>query len=503
MEERILICAPPRDARLTAGFLEESGFACRACRTWEELTTEWQAGAGAIVVAGELVNSSALASLERMLKAQPPWSDVAIILVAGDGSADQFDAFVDVGNISLLQRPVSLNILRSTVRAALRARRRQYQVHDLLHEKDESDRRKDEFLAMLAHELRNPLAPLRTGLELLRLGPSLQVVARTHTMMDRQITNMTRLIDDLLDVSRITRRKIALRLRPLDVRDSVAQAVDAVRHAAREKGLHLDVAVPTTAVMVNADAVRLEQMIGNLLSNAIKFTPVNGSIRVRAEVSAGFGIVRVTDTGVGLAPEHLDQVFDLFAQAPRTLDRTDGGLGIGLTVVKLLAELHGGAAEIFSRGEGMGTEAAIRLPAILDHGESPSSDEPAAGGRKVLIVEDNRDAAEMLAVYLEHVGHAVTVVHDGHAGLEAARRQHPEVLICDIGLPGIDGYEVARRLRPDPAFVDCLMIAVTGYGDVADREKARLAGFTHQLTKPSDPTQVAALIATMPTETSN
>ena len=500
MDHRILIWAHPRDARLTCEFLEGSGFACKHCPTWSVLSAEWQKGAGALVLAGELLSSSVLANLQAMLEAQAAWSDPSIIIVGGEDSAEQLDAFATLGNISLLQRPLSLKTLRSTVSAALRARRRQYQVRDLLEQKDEAERRKDEFLAMLAHELRNPLAPLRTGLQLLRLGPPPQAVARTHAMMERQITNLTRLIDDLLDVSRITRRKIALKKQPTDLWESVRQAVDATRYLANEKGLQVELTVPPAALVIEADSVRLEQMIGNVLSNAIKYTPIGGRINIRVQSVDDQAVLRIVDNGIGIPPEQLSHVFDLFAQAPRALDRSEGGLGIGLTVVKLLAELHGGSVDIFSEGPGSGTEVVIRLPIAASERAVPARAalpaEVPAGHRRILVIEDNHDVAEMLAAYLEHIGHRVIIAHDGHAGLQAALRHRPDVLICDIGLPGVDGYEIAQRLRQESGFHSCLMIAMTGYGDVADRERARKAGFAHHLTKPADPTRVADLIAT-------
>jgi signal transduction histidine kinase len=500
-DSRILVWAQPRDARLTCEFLEGCGFSCTTCRTFEELAAEWQSGFAAVVIAGELLRASTLAALQALLTSLPPWSDPAIIVVGSDEDADgdNLDAFSVLGNVALLQRPLSLKTLRTTVQAALRARHRQYQVRDLLQQKDDAERRKDEFLAMLAHELRNPLAPLRTGLQLLRLGPSSEVVGRTYAMMERQITNLARLVDDLLDVSRITRRHVTLKLRAVDLRESLRQAVDALQHQAREKGLVLAVDVPDAPVMVKGDAVRLEQMIGNVIGNAIKYTPPTGLIRADLEVQTGVAVIRVTDTGIGIPEAQLPRVFELFAQAPRALDRSEGGLGIGLTVVKLLAELHGGTAEVFSPGEGAGTSVLIRLP--CDEHARPRPDSGTAGAtsssgpRRVLIIEDNHDVADMLGKYLELVGHDVIVAHDGYAGLEAAWRHKPHVLICDIGLPGVDGYEIAGRLRHDPAFSSCLMIAVTGYGEVADRDRARDAGYAHHLTKPADPSVIAELIA--------
>jgi two-component system, sensor histidine kinase len=498
-ETRILVWAHPWDARLTCEFLEGCGFTCTVCRSWEELVAEWQAGFGAVVLAGELLTASTLAALQALLSSLPPWSDPPVIVVGGEGDCDSLDTFSVLGNVALLQRPVSLKTLRTTVQAALRARHRQYQVRDLLQQKDDSERRKDEFLAMLAHELRNPLAPLRTGLQLLKLGPSPEVVGRTHGMMERQVTNLARMVDDLLDVSRITRRRITLKPGPVDLRESLRQAVDALQQQAREKGLVLAADVPATPVMVTGDAVRLEQMIGNVLGNAIKYTPPAGLIRADLDVEGGSALLRVTDTGIGIPPAQLPRVFELFAQAPRALDRSEGGLGIGLTVVKLLAELHDGTAEVFSDCDGAGTSVLIRLPCdVTAVPRTPVIDdiERAGGGpRRILVIEDNHDVADVLGKYLELVGHDVIVAHDGYAGLEAAWRHKPHVLICDIGLPGVDGYEIAGRLRSDPGFASCLMIAVTGYGEVADRERARSAGYAHHFTKPADPSEIAGLIA--------
>ena len=306
-------------------------------------------------------------------------------------------------------------------------------------------------------------------------------------MMERQLTNLTRLVDDLLDVSRIMRRKIALKKAHTDLRKCARESVDAAQCVVSETGLTIDLDVPAAPVIVDADSVRLEQMIGNVLNNAVKFTPNGGAVRVALAVEDGEAVLRVADTGVGIAPEHLAHVFDLFAQAPRTLDRSEGGLGIGLTVVKLLAELHGGQAHIFSDGPGAGTEVVVRLPTVAAEAlrESHAIDEPGNPDqhRRILVIEDNHDVAEMLAAYLQQMGHRVLIAHDGNAGLEAALHHYPDVLICDVGLPGVDGYAIARRLRQEDAFRSCLMIAITGYGEIADRERARKAGFAHHLTK--------------------
>jgi signal transduction histidine kinase len=502
MDERVLVWAPPRDGRLTCGFLTEAGLPCVHSESWEEFRAALEQGVGALVIAGEYLTESVLPNLQALVDSQPPWSDVPTLIVVGPEPSIDEDRFGPLGNVSLLQRPVPVDTLLSTVRAALRGRRRQYQIRDLLRQRDEADKRKDEFLAMLAHELRNPLAPLRTGLELLKLEPSPELVARTKATMERQITNLTRLVDDLLDVSRMTRGKIALRTITLDARQPVSEAVSLAQPFATSRNLTLEVELPNEAVIVSADPVRLEQIMGNLIGNAIKFTPSGGSIRVSLDVDGPWVVMRVQDTGAGIPLGQLDRVFDLFGQATASLDRSHGGLGIGLTVVRLIAELHGGTAQIFSEGEGHGTEAVVRLPlqrqTVVVRATSDSQLAARGTPKRVLLVEDNADVADTLAAYLLQLGHEVIQARDGRAGLDVALQQRPEVIVCDIGLPGLDGYEIATRVRQTPQA--CVLIAVSGYGDSIDRERARKAGFDHHLTKPADPMQLADLIANSSTQ---
>ncbi|AMY08766.1 Autoinducer 2 sensor kinase/phosphatase LuxQ [Luteitalea pratensis] len=497
-DARVVVWAPGRDGRLTCDVLRDRGFSCLLTRAWSDVLFALHGGTGTLLVAGELLTGDIYSSLEGFLTAQPAWSDLPIIVVGADGEdLSAPHPLQALGNVSLLPRPLVLPTLTSTVQAALRARARQYQVRDLLWQRDEAARRKDEFLAMLAHELRNPLAPLRTGLQVLRLSPSAAMAERMHHLMERQLTNVTRLVDDLLDVSRLTRGVVTLKLRPVDVRDVVHQACEAASAAARETGLTLARDVPQTPLVVMADPVRLDQMVGNLLTNAIRFTQAGGRIDVRAERTGGHVRVGVRDTGQGIAASQLPRVFDLFAQSDRPIDRGQGGLGIGLTVVRSLAELHGGAASIASEGEGRGTEARIDLPLhaeTIEAAVTPAEVPHEVEGRRVVIIEDNADAAEALAVYLQRIGHDVTVARDGRSGLDAVQRHRPHAIICDIGLPELDGYEVARRLLAQGLPSQCLLIAVTGYGDVVGRARTRAAGFSHHLTKPADPAALARLI---------
>jgi two-component system, sensor histidine kinase len=503
LEQRALVWAVGRDGTLTNDFLREAGFQSQAFTHWEELSVEIERGVGVLIVAGELLVRPAGASLRALLGAQPAWSDIPLIVVAGREQPDSaFTQLVEnLGNVSLLHRPLSLDTLVSNVSAALRARRRQYQIRDLLRQREEMDRRREEFLAMLAHELRNPLAPIRTGLEVLRLTDSEDVAVRMRTVIERQVGNLSRMIDDLLDVSRITRGKIFLKREPLNVPDTLRQVVDSHTRLAAEKGLTLELANDAEdSLFVEADPTRLEQMVGNVLTNAIKFTPAKGTIRVSASREAGAALIRVKDNGIGIPPNMLKQIFELFAQTDRPLDRSQGGLGIGLTVVRSLAQLHGGTVEAFSDGDGQGTEIVIRLPLLpetrvptraLQHLQSGTAER----ARRVLLVEDNRDAAEVLATYLRSLGHSVHLAYDGSSGMKVALRDRPDVVICDIGLPGVDGYELARTLRAEPEMKQCLLVAVTGYGEARDRERGLQAGFQHYFTKPANPEEIARLLS--------
>jgi CheY-like chemotaxis protein len=338
-------------------------------------------------------------------------------------------------------------------------------------------------------------------LQVLRLSESKDTSARAYAIIERQVGNMSRLVDDLLDVSRITRGKILLRKERICMFDMLKQAADGHALLTAEKGLAVVLTAPDEALFVEADPTRLEQMIGNVLANAIKFTHAKGTIALSVTREGSMVAIRIRDSGVGIPRHMLAQVFDLFAQTDRPLDRAQGGLGIGLTIVKSLAELHGGSVEARSEGEDKGAEIVIRLPAVAaaesaDATQSLAGDDGGRQARRILVVEDNRDAAELLATYLRACGHMVHIAHDGGAGFAAALREQPDVVICDIGLPGVDGYEFARKLRAEPCLRRCLLVAVTGYGEARDRQRGVEAGFAHYLTKPADPREIERLLAT-------
>ncbi|MCI0458232.1 MAG: ATP-binding protein [Gemmataceae bacterium] len=364
----------------------------------------------------------------------------------------------------------------------------------------DADRRKDEFLATLAHELRNPLAPIRTALHILQEpGITPEQAEEMRAIMERQVQHLARLVDDLLDVSRVMRGKIELRKEKVELQAIVARAVETVRPAIDAQGHRLEVTLPQGKVVLEVDPVRVAQVVANLLNNAARYTDGPGLIQLGAEQQGGDVVLRVRDTGIGISQELLPRVFDLFVQAEHTLARSRGGLGIGLTLVRSLVQLHGGAVEAHSPGLGQGSEFVVRLPAppTSPEGRSAASGPtPGADGprRRVLVVDDNLDAAESLALLVRLWGHEVRVAHDGQGALSEATAFRPEVVLLDIGLPGLSGYEVAARLRALPDARATLLVAMTGWGQPQDRQRAREAGFDVHLTKPADPEVLHALL---------
>ncbi|MFY0563215.1 CHASE domain-containing protein [Archangium lansingense] len=366
----------------------------------------------------------------------------------------------------------------------------------------EADRRKDDFLAMLAHELRNPLAPVLTAVQLMERKQQAGLeTEREREVVERQVHHMRRLVDDLLDVSRVTRGKIQLRRHSLDLVCSVGRAVDAARPFADSRKHSLNVELPDGPVWTDADPVRLEQVLANLLHNAAKYSEPGGRITLTLAREAREAVVRVTDTGMGIPAEALPHLFEPFMQVARTLDRAQGGLGLGLTLVKQLVEMHGGRVEAWSAGVGRGSIFTVRLPLLPEERipvvpvAAPAEREVSGDGRRVLVVDDNVDAAELLGDVLEMDGHQVTVVHDGLAALERMSAIDPEVIFLDIGLPGMDGYEVARRIRARPGGAAPKLVAVTGYGQATDRQRSREAGFDAHLVKPVEIDRVLELVA--------
>jgi PAS domain S-box-containing protein len=363
----------------------------------------------------------------------------------------------------------------------------------------EADRRKDEFLATLAHELRNPLAPIRQAAKVSKSGQATEAQLRwSYDVIDRQVHHMALLLDDLLDVSRITRGTLALRRQPLGIKEVIDSALETARPLIDSRRHRLHVEVPSSTVLLYADPLRLAQVLANLLTNAAKYTEPGGDIRVRAGVTANEAMISVSDTGVGIAPETLPRVFEMFSQVKSTLHQAEGGLGIGLALARGLIDLHGGRLEARSDGVGRGSEFIVHLPvsASLVLPTSPPADltAPPLSSHRVLIADDNRDAADSLSLLLELEGHEIRTVHDGRAAVSEAERFRPEIALLDIGMPELNGFEVARELRKQPWAQHTLLIAITGWGQEQDRRRSREAGFDHHLTKPIDPDAVSRLI---------
>jgi PAS domain S-box-containing protein len=631
MESRALIVAPTgKDASLTYAVLTEAGIEAHVCPDTRTLCAEAGRGAGCILLAEEALGDDG--PLAALVARQPPWSDIPVLILAHHGadSPAVSRAMDTLGNVTLLERPTPVALLVSTVRAALRARARQYQIRASLAEREqsaetlqrqtelleqthdaifaweigggitywnrgaellygytkhealgrnshellrtvhargmaaigaeldrtgqwtgelrqttrdgrcaivdtrwvrfgahggrklvletgrditerkqmeealrESDRRKDEFLATLAHELRNPLAPIGNVLTLMRMKSSMDEPELVHArdLIGRQVHTLVRLVDDLLDVSRITHGHIDLRKERIQLADAVHSALDTSRPLIESAGHSLGVALPPEPVWLDADPIRLAQVFSNLLNNAAKYTPRGGRIELCAERDAGSVRVRIRDTGIGIAPDIMPRIFELFVQGDRTLERSRGGLGVGLTLVRQFVHMHGGTVRAHSEGEGRGSVFTVTLPACAspaapEAGDGAGSRSAGRGpGRRILVVDDNVDSAETLKELLLGFGNDVRTAYDGLEAVSAAADFEPDVVLLDIGLPKMNGYDVARRLRQQTRGRDLMLVALTGWGQEEDRKRSREAGYDHHLVKPVDLSSLRELLA--------
>jgi signal transduction histidine kinase len=500
-EQRLLVLAPVgRDAQLVRSMLSAEKVDCCICANVEAALQELERGSAALLLTEEAL-AEENGRLAEAIARQPPWSDLPVLLLTRTGadSSAAAQALETLGNVTLLERPVRVATLVSAVRSALRARARQYQTRAYLREREEADRRKDEFLALLAHELRNPLAPIRNAVSLLRRTTADH--SNIWQMMERQVGHMVRLVDDLMELSRITRGAIELRKEPTDLCAAIATAVETCRPLVDAAPHRLAVALPPEPLLVEADLVRLTQVFVNLLNNAVKYTDPGGEIEVRAHVDGGHAVVTVADSGIGIPPDLLPRVFEMFVQADGTDRRAQSGLGIGLTLARRLVDMHGGSLTAHSEGPGRGSEFTVRLPLVDRQISQVPSYEGAKhhvfGLPRILVVDDNRDAADTLGAVLKMLGAEVRVTHDGHAALEAVASFRPAAVFLDLGMPGMDGHEVARRILADSRMPHPVLVALTGWGQENDRKATHATGFDRHLVKPAEIEELEDVLASL------
>ena len=487
--ERILVAAPlGRDASLMIDVLMEAGYQAEACASAAELIAEIERGAGMALVTYEFLDDAALDALGASLHRQPPWSDFPLLFFTpGDqdpAAAMAAERLQSLGNVGLLERPIRLVTLLSAVASSLRSRRRQYEMRALLSALQDGVLQRDKFLAMLGHELRNPLAAIVTAVEVMELTAARDAEAdtgvRQRGVIRRQSRVLARLVDDLLDVARVTTGKIRLQLERVELPGLVRRAVDAERALAERQGVALRCRLDEGAGLATvADVTRLEQVLLNLLNNAVKYTPAGGAVDVTLSAVEGRAEITVRDTGIGIEPDVLPRIFDLFRQADGALHRSGGGLGLGLTLSRSLVELHGGSMAAASEGLGKGSTFSLRLPLAPAAASSPSAGTASPGtvagkanGLRVFVVEDREDNRDGMVALLETLGCAVDSAADGQSGANRIVEVQPDAAIVDIGLPAIDGYEVARRVRR--ALGNHIVLAAVRA--LLDRTRARVAG---------------------------
>ncbi len=497
--ERVLLVAPTgRDAALAASALRAEQIRVTACADVSRAVTELASGAGALLLAMEAMSPEAVQHIAQWIARQPAWSDLPVVVFTSASSRLEPGAALDrlapLGNVTVLERPLRRTTFVTVVRTALRARRRQYAARDVLVALEHELAARDQFLAMLGHELRNPLSAITMALQVLELrAPS---SSRELGIVTRQSRQLARIVDDLLDVARVTSGKIALHRVIVDLSSLVTKALEALQPQAVKNGVTLASTVPRDGLLVMGDPVRLEQVLANLVGNALKYTPPRGHVWVELQNAGAAAVLRVRDDGTGIAPDQLHRVFETFAQVDTTLDRSRGGLGLGLTVARSLVAMHGGTIEAFSEGVGRGSEFVVRLPTAVPTSEQQPKDDTGRHerrSRRILVIEDSDDNRAALKAALEQLGHEVLDSMDGITGAETAIQRAPEVVLVDIGLPGLDGYEVARRIRAARGS-RVLLVALTGYGQPEDRRSALAAGFDVHLTKPVELEALATVI---------
>jgi signal transduction histidine kinase/ActR/RegA family two-component response regulator len=540
-EDRILLLAPTRrDGEVTSALLSSAGLSCGVCRDLNGLSNEIEAGAGAILLTEEALTASGIAQLLAAIRAQPSWSQLPIVLLMRGGAQSTVAASVlqALGNVMLLERPAPTRTVVSALVAAVRARQRQYQIRDQLEEIHRAEIRardlqeqlarllsseraaraeaervsqmKDEFLATLSHELRTPLNAIYGWTQILRMGAvDSQTIEEGIAVIDRNVRAQTQLIEDLLDMSRIASGKVRLDMQPVDLVDVLQATVEAVRPAVEAKQLRLDKVIDPTAGPVSGDPGRLQQVFWNLMTNAIKFTPPGGSIQVLTRRADSHVEISVCDSGEGISPEFLPRLFDRFSQADGSSKRKHGGLGLGLSIVKNLVELHGGSVRAESAGEGLGATFLIRLP--LRVAGALNQDVPRApgglstvafecgdlklDGLKILVVDDESDARDLVRRFLVECGATPALAASVAEAQELVERFAPDIIISDIGMPERDGYDFIRELRTKGCKTPA--VALTAFARAEDRIRSIQSGYQTHLPKPIEPAELVAVVASL------
>jgi signal transduction histidine kinase/ActR/RegA family two-component response regulator len=485
-----------RDGALATSCLAAAAIEAEAVDDFVALYERIEAGVGAVLVTEEVLTIDRVQALSRLTRAQPPWSDLPVIVFSSAvrGLPLRLAAELqEIGNVSFVDRPVRRRTLVAAVRSALRARQRQYEARRAIDAREQ-------FLAMLGHELRNPLAAIRLATELLeRREATKDATAKYAASVERQTNHLSRLVDDLLDVARVTSGKVSLHRERVEMSSLVRRSVETHRAIAEAQGQLLTFSDDGVETAVDGDVVRLDQVATNLITNALKYTPRGGRIEVRVGREAGEALLTVTDTGIGIPREHLRSIFDMFAQVPTSLDRSKGGLGLGLTLVRSLVESQGGSVSAASEGKGRGSVFTVRLPLATAATAPPRDARPGppsiqAIAERVVVIDDNDEIRDMLVELLELDGYAVEQAADGPEGLNRILSARPNAALIDIGLPGLDGYEVARRVRH--ALGDGLvLVAMSGYGQAEDRARAAEAGFDTHITKPASVDEIHAALS--------
>lgn len=500
----LLLLPPGEEAALVERTLHQAALAFHACASADELVERLAEGVAAVVLPQEALDQATMQRLVEALERQSSWSDVPLLLLS-DGGTDSIPAsqrmlamLEPLGHVIVLERPLRTISLLSTLHAAVYTRRRQYQVRDLLARLHDEVRHRDEFLALLAHEVRNPLGAVSNALRVLdQVGSQANLAVEQRAVIGRQTGILASLIDDVLEVFQVTSGRVTLRRQAVDLVDVTGQCLHGLQASAAQRHT-LTLTVAANPLIVEGDPLRLGQVVGQLVMNAVKNTAPGGRIALTLDAADGQAVLRVRDSGLGLSPEQLPHVFDLFPPPDHFPEQWQGGLSISLPIVRSLVALHGGSVSVSSAGAGQGAELVVRLPLRPDATPPISAATPtiavAPVVRRILIIEDNPDGRETLRLLLQLWRHKVEVAVDGREGVAKALASKPDVALVDIGLPELDGYQVARQLR-DALGPKIRLIAMTGYGQAHDSQRAKTAGFDHHLIKPVDPDELQQLLA--------